>query len=112
MFTFYDDAVIEVLSVDLTNGFPVNLHCSCDCHFRRVSTRPTCLSLMGSGSGSSGGQDLSFLTGTELQNLEQLRAQQLAITPLISTLERFNGETFVNVQPDAVRTGAGALLAA
>ena len=69
------------------------------------------LSLMGSGSGSSGSQDLSFLTGTELQNLEQLRAQQLAITTLISTLERFNGETFVNVEPNAVRTGAGALFA-
>ncbi|MBK8816867.1 MAG: calcium-binding protein [Methylococcaceae bacterium] len=69
------------------------------------------LSLLGSGSGGSGSQDLSFLTGTELQNLEQLRAQQLAITTLISTLERFNGETFVNVQTDAVRTGAGALFA-
>ena len=51
------------------------------------------------------------MSGSELQTLETLRGQQLAITALISTLERFNGETFVNVEPNAVRTGAGAFLA-
>ena len=71
-----------------------------------VANYDALLSFFGTGSGDAG-FDLSLFSDTELQNLQQLQAQQQAITKLIGTLEHFNGTTFVTVTADAVRTGAG-----
>jgi len=48
----------------------------------------------------------------ELQRRAALLAQQAAITQLIGTLEKFNGLTFVNVEPTGVRTGASQFISA
>ena len=56
----------------------------------------------GSGSASIGGQDPA-----EQARIAALIQQQEAITSLIATLEKFNGQTFVNLQSDSIETGAG-----
>ncbi|MBI5907703.1 MAG: hypothetical protein HY853_03855 [Burkholderiales bacterium] len=68
-----------------------------------------------SGSGSSGGGASGVLippSEAELQRRAALLAQHAAITQLIGTLEKFNGLTFVNVEPTGVRTGASQFISA
>jgi hypothetical protein len=66
------------------------------------------------GSGS-GGNSTGFVEsedpGAAARLAEQL-AQQQKTTKLIAVLERFNGQTFVNLQPEGVETGAGVLISA
>ena len=45
-------------------------------------------------------------TAAQIAYLEALKAQQSRITQIIGLLEKFNGLTFVNVEPQGVRTGA------
>jgi len=60
--------------------------------------------------GPGGASIASVLSETQLQALQQLKAQQEAITELVATLERFNGTNFVTVAENSVRTGAGQLI--
>jgi VCBS repeat-containing protein len=43
--------------------------------------------------------------------LEALKAQQIRITEILGILEKFNGMTFVNIEPDVVHTGANLSIA-
>jgi VCBS repeat-containing protein len=65
-----------------------------------------------SGGGSGGGSsDLGLPTAEERAQREALKAQQIHITEILGILEKFNGMTFVNIEPDAVRTGANLFIA-
>ena len=71
-------------------------------------TRPA--PLFGAFGGSSGG--ISVPTAAEIAQRAALQAQQQQVTQLIATLEKFNGMTFVNIEPQGVRTGANQLFVA
>ena len=45
-------------------------------------------------------------TAAQIAHLEAHKAQQSRITHIIGLLGKFNGLTFVNVEPQGVRTGA------
>ena len=62
--------------------------------------------------GSNGGGTAGAVLDAEEQSKRAAQiAEQTRITKLIALLERFNGETFVDVTPIAIKTGAGATLA-
>ncbi|MGJ0486227.1 MAG: calcium-binding protein [Methylomicrobium sp.] len=63
--------------------------------------------------GGSGGENssLGVPTAEEKARLEALKAQQIRITEILGILEKFNGMTFVNIEPDVVHTGANLSIA-
>jgi VCBS repeat-containing protein len=63
--------------------------------------------------GGSGGENssLGVPTSEEKARLEALKAQQIRITEVLGILEKFNGMTFVNIEPDVVHTGANLSIA-
>jgi hypothetical protein len=64
----------------------------------------------GSGGGSSGGSSSTFGGENLEERLERLEQEQEHLTWLIEVLERFNGQTFVDVEETHVTTGAGTRL--
>jgi VCBS repeat-containing protein len=66
-----------------------------------------------SSDGGSGGENssLGVPTAEEIARLEALKAQQIRITEILGILEKFNGMTFVNIEPDVVHTGANLSIA-
>jgi VCBS repeat-containing protein len=61
--------------------------------------------------GSGGGSILGVPSAEERARLEALKAQQIRITEILGILEKFNGMTFVNIEPDVVHTGANLSIA-
>lgn len=66
--------------------------------------------LASSGSFSSGSGSIAY-DPNAAQRREELLAEQARVTELIGLLEQFNGMTFVDIEPDGVRTGADTFLA-
>ena len=70
--------------------------------------------VLGAGFGASRGGSTGIITpptAEQIAHLDALKAQQIHITEILGLLEKFNGLTFVNVEPQGVRTGAKAFIA-
>ena len=59
------------------------------------------------GGGTGGTSEINGDWFFERELLAEQLEQQQKITSLIAVLERFNGQTFVNLEPDGIETGAG-----
>jgi VCBS repeat-containing protein len=66
--------------------------------------------LASSGSSNTGSGSIAF-DPNAAQRREELLAEQARVTELIALLEQFNGMTFVDIEPEGVRTGADTFLA-
>lgn len=53
----------------------------------------------------------SLASVTDIQRYNYLLAEQTRITSIISILERFNGETFLTIEPNKVTAGSGTVTA-
>jgi Ca2+-binding RTX toxin-like protein len=62
--------------------------------------------------GGGGGGSINVPSQEELEAKEALIAKQERATNLIALLEQFNGQTFVDIEPEGVRTGTRAFIAA
>ncbi|MBI5785506.1 MAG: peptidoglycan DD-metalloendopeptidase family protein, partial [Rhodocyclales bacterium] len=94
--------------MDMTSGYGINIVYQPAGVNRTLLEQEAGVVMIGTGGGSgTDGTTLGDpLTLTPEQQAAQIAKWQRA-SYLIETLERFNGQTFINIEPDRVTTGAG-----
>ena len=107
-----------------TTGFQTSVEKALDSHFKLYYVTPgltytdllladgTLAALSSSGSGSGGSGSLAYGQGFVLDPPDKTAAlaEHARIVEMLGILERFNGLTFVNIEPAGARTGANQLI--